>query len=102
MLCVTEPSKSNLGDQDLFGLYGITHGGGRVLTLLAAQGASRLRLQVKYHEDDARLETASGLVRFVEREAGGLTRLVTANNVTIVAKPQWDVLKRQFGPAAYR
>lgn len=86
----------------LYGLYGFTHGGARVLTVMGPAGASAARAFLHADDDVIVYAGAGRLPQYHEKRAGALRRLVADNKIAILTKEEWDVVKSQLGKAAYR
>ena len=86
---------------ELFGLYGFTHGWGRMLTVMSPQGASAARRAVPGN-DDVIVQSGEGqLTRYQEKRDGALSRLVDAHGIVILTKNEWDARKAKLGNSIY-
>ena len=87
---------------EIYGLKGITHGWARVLTVMGREGAAALAARIEA-DDDVSVSAAEGrLTQYVERRKGGLDRLIAANGIILLSKPDWDSKKAELGPAILR
>lgn len=87
---------------ELYGLYVFTHGWSRVLTVMSPAGATAV-LETVRAGDDIDVKSGEGrLTQFQEKRRGALDRLVAANNITILAKVDWDARKGELGDSIYR
>lgn len=87
---------------ELFGLFGFTHGWGRLLTVMSPQGASAT-VNAVGDSDGLRLEARDGrLPRYYEVREGALNRLIKQHGIAILSKTDWDERKQQFGDVIYR
>jgi len=86
----------------IYGLRGVTHGAGRVLTLMSPEGASAVTSHVSAG-DDVIADTGAGqLPRYREKRAGALDRLIEAYGVQVLSKADWDRKKEALGEAIWR
>lgn len=83
----------------VYGLLGITHGWGRVLTVMSDTGASR---SIMLNEDVSEQAGDGRLTQYHERRKGGLERLVRDNGIEVLEKPDWDLKKAELGDSIYR
>ncbi len=87
----------------LYGLMGFTHGWGRVLTVMSADGAGAALAAIDPGEDAVPMSAGPGrLTRYMERREGGLDRLVARHGVAVLSKEDWDAKKKELGEAIYR
>ncbi len=81
----------------IYGLYGFTHGWARVLTVMSPEGRAAAG---DYVVAEADVETIAGegrLTQYIEKREGALVRLVEANGIIVLGKPEWDAKKRELG-----
>lgn len=86
----------------IYGLRGITHGWGRVLTVMGPAGASALLTRIEADGDVGVTAAEGRLTRYVERRKGGLDRLIAANGIILLSKADWDAKKAELGPDILR
>lgn len=87
---------------ELYGLFGQTHGWGKILTVMSPAGATAALAAVEAGEDVAIQAGAGRLTYYQERRPGGLERLISAHGIVVLSKPEWDAKKSQFGEAIFR
>jgi hypothetical protein len=81
----------------IYGLYGFTHGWGRVLTVMSPEGAAAVARHIVAGED-VETKTADGrLSQYFEKRRGALAGLVEANGIVVLSKAEWDARKRDLG-----
>ena len=86
---------------ELFGLFGFTHGWGRLLTVMSPQGAGAT-VRTVGDSDGVSLQTAEGkLPQYHERREGALDRLIKKHDIVILSKPEWDRKKAALGETIY-
>jgi hypothetical protein len=78
----------------IYGLFGITHGAGRVLTVMSPDGA-RAALEHMTQTDDLIVTAGDGrLTQYLEKREGALRRLIDRYQVEVLSKAQWDRCKK--------
>lgn len=87
---------------ELYGLYGQTHGWGKILTVMSPAGATAALAAVEAGDDVAVQAGAGRLTYYQERRAGGLERLIAAHGIVVLTKAEWDEKKAQLGDAIFR
>ncbi len=86
----------------IFGLFGITHGWARVLTLMSAAGDSAVRARVA-PGDGVEVDHGAGrLTQYHERRNGALDRIVERHDVVVLDNAAWNAKKRELGAAILR
>ncbi len=81
----------------IYGLYGFTHGWGRLLTVMSPEGAAAATDGIVTGDD---IEVSAGegkLTQYHEKRQGALARLVEHNAVVVLDKAAWDERKRELG-----
>ena len=81
----------------IYGLYGFTHGWGRLLTVMSPEG--RVAALERIAATDG-VEVAAGegrLTQYHEKRRGGLAEMVTANGIVVLDKATWDARKQELG-----
>ena len=81
----------------IYGLFGRTHGWGRLLTVMSPHGRAALAAGLTPVEG---LEVVAGpgrLTQLHEKRAGALQALIEANGIIVLEKPQWDAKKAELG-----
>ncbi len=86
----------------IYGLYGITHGGGYLLTLMSPEGASAVLRHVTPGADLSVHALNDALPQYHARRAGALERLVEAYGITVLSRDEWVDKKVELGDAIYR
>ena len=81
----------------IFGLYGFTHGWGRVLTVMSPEGAAAAARRIVAGEDVETKAAEGSLPQYFEKCRGALAGLVEANGIVVLSKPEWDARKRELG-----
>ena len=86
----------------IYGLYGITHGGGYLLTLMSPDGASAILRHVAPGRD-LTIHTAKGaLPQYHAGRSGALERLVEAYGIAVLTRDEWLEKKAELGESALR
>ena len=81
----------------IYGLYGFTHGWGRLLTVMSPEGAAAVLERVV---TPAHIEVSTGdgkLTQYYEKRQGALARLVERNGILVLEKADWDAKKQALG-----
>lgn len=81
----------------IYGLYGFTHGWGRLLTVMSPEGAAADTARIVTGEH---IEVSAGegkLTQYHEKRQGALARLVERNAIVVLEKEAWDKKKRELG-----
>lgn len=86
----------------LYGLYGFTHGGARVLTVMCPDGVAAALAAIQVRDDVIVQAGAGRLTQYHEKRSGALRRLVAENRVSVLSKPEWDDMKARLGEAIFR
>lgn len=90
------------GDTPIYGLLGFTHGWGRLLTVMSPAGQSGLAALVAGNDDVTVNREDGRLIQYVELRRGGLKRLIEANAIHVLTKPEWDAKKAELGDVIWR
>lgn len=86
----------------IYGLFGITHGWARVLTLMSADGDGAVRARVG-SADGVEVDHGAGrLTQYHERRNGALDRIVEQYGVVVLDNAAWNAKKRTLGTAILR
>lgn len=81
----------------IYGLYGITHGWGRLLTVMSPEGAAAA-LDHVVPGADVEVNAGEGqLTQYYEKRQGALARLVEDHGIIVLAKAAWDEKKQELG-----
>ncbi len=81
----------------VYGLYGITHGWGRVLTVMGPAGAAAITDHIAAG-DDVMVSSGDGkLTQYFEKREGALARLVESHQIIVLSKSEWDAKKAEIG-----
>ena len=81
----------------IYGLYGFTHGWGRLLTVMSAEGAAAALQRIVPGEH---IEVTAGdgkLTQYHEKRQGALASLVERNAIRVLEKADWDAKKQELG-----
>ena len=82
---------------EIYGLYGITHGWGRLLTLMSPEGAEAVAAAIEPAEDIDIVVRAGLLTQVYEKRRGGLARVVEVHGVTVLNGEDWAQRKAVLG-----
>ncbi len=82
-------------DIEFYGLRGITHGGAKLLTVLATRGKSAINDLILERKDLLVYPGAGELVQFHEKRSGALDNLVRRYAIHVLNKDEWDEKKRE-------
>jgi ABC-type hemin transport system substrate-binding protein len=86
----------------IYGLRGVTHGAGRVLTVMSAAGTAAVFGSITV-DDDVITHAGSGrLTQYQEKRAGALDRLIQKHDIVVLSKDDWDKKKMELGNAIWR
>ncbi len=86
----------------IYGLFGITHGWARVLTLMSVDGDGAVRARVG-PADGVEVDHGAGrLTQYYERRNGALDRIVERHDVVVLDNAAWNGMKRELGAAILR
>lgn len=86
----------------VYGLFGITHGWGVLLTLMSPAGATAIARSIDPGPDIV-LHMAEGrLPQYHQRRAGALDRLIEAYGIIVLDNAAWNAKKAELGDAIYR
>jgi hypothetical protein len=86
----------------IYGLFGITHGWARVLTLMSATGDNAVRARVAA-DDGIEVDHGAGrLTQYHERRNGALDRIIEHHDVVVLDNAAWNAKKRELGAAILR
>ncbi len=86
----------------IYGLRGVTHGAGRVLTVMSAEGMAAV-LDSITTDDDVITHAGTGrLTQYQEKCASALDRLVRKYDIVVLSKEDWDRKKMELGDAIWR
>jgi hypothetical protein len=86
----------------LYGLYVFTHGWATVLTVMSPAGATAALAHVEAGDDVTTSAGEGRLTQYSARREGALERLVEANGIIVLSKPEWDAKKAELGDAIWR
>jgi hypothetical protein len=86
----------------IYGLYGITHDWGRLLTVMSAQGATAALGAIVTGEDIAVSAGAGKLTQYHERRDGALARLVETHHIVVLNHRDWAAKKAELGEEIWR
>ena len=81
----------------IYGLYGFTHGWGRLLTVMSPEGAAAA-LQRIVTGDHIEVSAGDGrLPQYHEKRQGALARMIERNGILVLEKADWDAKKQALG-----
>jgi hypothetical protein len=81
----------------IYGLLGITHGWGRLLTVMSPEGTAAVGAAVAAG-DGIETKAADGrLIQYHEIKAGALQRLIATHGIVVLSKADWDAKKQELG-----
>ena len=86
----------------LYGLRGVTHGAGRVLTVMSAAGTVAVLDSVTADDEVMTHAGAGRLTQYQEKCAGALDRLIRKHDIVVLSKEDWDRKKTELGNAIWR
>jgi len=86
----------------LYGLYGFTHGWGRVLTVMSPAGTSAVLAHIDPGSGCRQEGGGDRLPRYFQQRSGALEALVAAYGIEVLDKSAWDAKKGALGPTIYR
>jgi len=86
---------------ELFGLFGFTHGWGRLLTVMSPQGANAVMETIGAASDVVLQRHEGKLPQFHEKRDGALDRLIEKHGVVVLDKADWDAKKAALGETIY-
>ncbi len=81
----------------VYGLYGITHGWGRVLTVMGPAGAAAITDHIAAGADVTVSSGEGKLTQYFEKREGALAKLVESHRIIVLSKPQWAAKKQELG-----
>ena len=83
----------------IYGLRGVTHGAGRVLTVMGAAGTAAVLDSIIADDDVITHAGAGRLTQYQEKRAGALDRLIRKHEIIVLSKEDWDRKKMELGDA---
>ena len=86
----------------LYGLRGVTHGAGRVLTVMSAAGTVAVLDSVTADNEVMTHAGAGRLTQYQEKRAGALDRLIRKHDIVVLSKEDWDRKKTELGNTIWR
>jgi hypothetical protein len=78
----------------VYGLYGFTHGWGRLLTVMSPEGAAAALAEIEAGDQGR-------LTQYHEKRRGALARLVARHGIVVLSKAAWDAKKAELGDAVW-
>jgi hypothetical protein len=85
----------------VYGLYGFTHGWGRLLTVMSPEGAAAALAEIEAG-DGVEVSAGQGrLTQYHEKRRGALARLVARHGIVVLSKAAWDAKKAELGDAVW-
>ncbi len=89
----------------LYGLLGLTHNGGRTLTVMSPEGArAALAAMAAGAGAGAGVATRAGpgqLTYYLAKRRGALQELIAAHDIVVLDKPAWAAKKAELGPGVF-
>lgn len=86
----------------IYGLRGITHDWGRLLTVMSPEGASTALARIAAGPDVEVVAGPGKLTRYIERRQGALAQMVEAHGIVVLEAPDWAAKKAELGEAILR
>lgn len=86
----------------IYELRGVTHGAGRVLTVMSAAGTRAVLDSITADDEVITHAGAGRLTQYQEKRAGGLDRLITKHDIVVLSKEDWDRKKTELGDTIWR
>ena len=86
----------------IYGLRGVTHGAGRVLTVMSAEGTAAVLDSITTDDDIITHAGTGSLTQYQEKRAGALVRLLRNHDIVVLSKEDWDKKKMELGDAIWR
>ncbi len=83
----------------IYGLRGVTHCAGRVLTVMGAAGTAAVLDSIIADDDVITHAGAGRLTQYQEKRAGALDRLIRKHEIIVLSKEDWDRKKMELGDA---
>ena len=83
----------------IYGLRGVTHGAGRVLTVMGTAGTAAVLDSIIADDDVITHAGAGRLTQYQEKRAGALDRLIRKHEIIVLSKEDWDRKKMELGDA---
>ncbi len=86
----------------IYGLLGITHGWGVLLTVMSAAGAGAIARRIDPGPDVVLRMAEGRLPQYHQRRAGALDRLIETYGIVVLDNAAWNAKKAELGEAIYR
>lgn len=87
---------------ELYGLRGITHGWGRLITVMSPSGASAVARHIEAGPDFNAVAEAGQLTQYHQIRDGAIEALAARYGIVMLNPEQWAAKKRELGVAIYR
>jgi hypothetical protein len=87
---------------ELYGLKGITHGWGRLVTVMSPEGATAVNGQIEAGPDIHVVAEPGHLPQFHQIRDGALDALVARYGIVMLNPEAWSAKKQELGAAIYR
>jgi hypothetical protein len=94
--------KANRAAMELYGLKGITHGWGRLVTVMSPQGAAAVTGHIEAGADFHVVAEPGQLPQYHQVRDGALDALVARYGIVMLNPEAWAAKKRELGAAIYR
>ena len=87
---------------ELYGLRGITHGWGRLVTVMSPSGASAVAGHIEAGPDFNTVAVPGQLPQYHQIRDGAIEALVARYGIVMLNPEAWAAKKRELGEAVYR
>ncbi|MEM7124054.1 MAG: hypothetical protein AAF563_22445 [Pseudomonadota bacterium] len=87
---------------ELYGLRGITHGWGRLVTVMSPSGASAVAGHIEAGPDFHTVIEPGQLPQYHQVRGGAIDALVARYGIVVLNPEAWTAKKRELGEAIYR
>ncbi len=92
MTLLAKPKNVN----EFYGLRGITHGGAKILTVMATQGRHAIDTTMVERDNLLVYPGIGELVQFHEQRSGALNSLIDRYAIRVLSKAEWDEKKKSI------
>jgi len=87
---------------ELYGLFGFTHGWGRLLTVMSPQGTSAAVSHIDPGSGCRQDGGGDRLPQYFQQQSGALEALVKDYGIVVLDKSTWDAKKAELGDRIFR
>ncbi len=95
-------TQTNWATMELYGLKGITHGWGRLLTLLSPDGASAVAGHIDAGPDFHVVVEPGRLPQYHQIRDGAIEALVARYGIVLLNPQMWAAKKQELGETIFR